>query len=102
MPMTLMNRLFGDWTRQPYAFGACKIPGLDRLTWEELLESLRDELFDVRTGRGGLLLFNPGRMKSQSGLGVVALASNWEDADDAFQRRIPEKLARIVSQRACA
>jgi hypothetical protein len=97
--MTLMNRIFGDWTRQPFAVHvAHHIPGLDQFTFAELLTSLDRDLFDVRTRMGNLILANPGRLAYQAGITAVALAPSWQRAAaDAFH--FPDRLRVLAQQR---
>ncbi len=98
--MTLMNRIFGDWIQSPFAVHvAHHIPGLDRFEFVELLDRFGDELFDARTGKGSLILSNPGRLRYQSGITATVLASSWNDAA-RYARRIPERLRRIVQERS--
>jgi len=102
VPMMLMNRLFGDWTRQPFATRVCEVRGLETFTFLELLRQFQDDLFDIRTETGWLLFFTPGRMQAQSGIGVVALAPTWAQATERLEVELPELLANYVSRRVCA
>jgi hypothetical protein len=100
-PMMLMNRLFGDWRWQPYATRDCRVPGLDRLTFVELLEALEPELYDVRTGRGAYIVLNPAKMQARSGITVIALAETWHRAAELADESFPESVARkLLPQRA--
>jgi len=101
-PMTLMNRLFGTWTSQPYATLECHFPGLDRLQFIDLLEGLGPELYDRRTGRGEILLYNPGRLVSRSGIQYLALGPTWEEAARRARIEVPERLRQVVAERGDA
>jgi hypothetical protein len=97
--MTLMNRIFGDWTRQPFAVHvAHHLPGVERVSFAELVDGFRSELFDVRTGTGTLILANAGRLAYQAGITAVALASSWQQAArDAAS--FPNRLREFVRNR---
>ena len=96
LPMTLMNRIFGNWFEHPFSVQVVHhVEGLDTVSFEALLELFQYELFDIRTGRGSIIFLNPGRLKYQAGITVLALNDCWEKAS---------KLAEDVSTRlrACA
>lgn len=96
--MTLMNRIFGDWIRQPFAVHAAhRIPGLDRFTLVDMFDCFRGELFDARTGKGSLILANPGRLPYVSGITAISLATSWQDAA-VNVRKIPERLTHFVQR----
>lgn len=96
LPMTLMNRLFGDWARQPYAVQvAHNIPGLDQIDFARLLEFFTDDLYDARTGDGSLIFVNPGRLKYQAGITCLTLGASWDEAARRAQR-MPDRLTRFT------
>lgn len=81
LPMTLMNRIFGDFKSRPFAIRIFQpIQGLDRLSFAELLTEFEHDLFDIRTGNGSLIFFNPGRIRYCSGVSAIVLGISWEDA----------------------
>ena len=98
-PMTLMNRMFGDWISQPYAAGECCVEGLNRITFAELLECVRSDLYDVRTGQGSIIFYNPGRMPIQSGINILSIANTWEEAAEIIDVTFPQKLQQILIKR---
>jgi len=100
LPMTLMNRLFGDWSRQPFAVSVSWIPGLDRVSFVDALNAFGDDLFDARTGQGRFILCNPGRMKHQSGLSAIGLGSTWDEAATAAFEDFPARLRDLVAGHA--
>lgn len=97
LPMTLMNRLFGDYAKRPYASHVCRVPGLNAISFRALVEDLGDELYDHRTGTGRFILFNPGRMNQQAGVSVIALGDTWEEASEAAFGEFPALLKRLLS-----
>lgn len=98
-PMTLMNRLFGDWAARPYATMECQLPGLDRLRFVDVLGNLGPDLYDRRTGRGWLIIYNPGPLTLGSGLQYLALGPTWEEAARRATVEVPERLQRLVAER---
>ena len=96
VPMTLMNRMFGDWTSRPYGTRECHAEGLSRVTFAGLLESVREDLFDVRTGRGRVILYNPGRMPARSGIDVITVGETWEEAQQFVLSSFPARLLEIA------
>ena len=94
--MTLMNRLFGSWTAQPFAALKCQMPGLDRLRFLDLLEGLGPDLYDRRTGRGWILVYNPGQLDSLSSIQYLALGPTWDEAVRRANVEVPERLRRLA------
>ena len=99
-PMTLMNRLFGDWTAQPYASSQDHLEGLNRLRFLDLLDGLQSDLYDRRTGRGWIILYNPVQIASSSGISFLALGSSWSESLRRARVDLPIRLRQIVTRRA--
>ena len=97
-PMTLMNRLFGDWKTHPYATREVIVPGFERVRFGQLLEEFQDELFDARTGRGRLIFYNPGGITVRPGVDVLALGRTWEEAGAAVGEEIPRRFLRLGAE----
>jgi hypothetical protein len=100
IPMTLMNRLFGDWADHPYSALEIVLPGLERVTFDELLHHLQPDVFDVRTARGRFLLYNPRALTVRPGLNALALGNTWEDAESGVRVELPRRIARLIEKRA--
>ncbi len=96
LPMTLMNRIFGDWRRQPYATHETKVEGLDRLSFSDVLDILGEDLYDISTGRGHLLVFNPRGLEPRSSIHIIALADSWDHAEQVVRREARDQLQRAV------
>lgn len=73
LPMTLLTRLLGDWKETPFACLDCALPepaplrdeypaAPTRWRFSRLIEHLGAALYDVRTGQGDLILYNPAAM----------------------------------------
>lgn len=97
LPMTLMNRLFGDYAKRPYATHVCQIPGLNGISFRALVDDLGEELYDHRTGAGRFVLFNPGRMNKQAGVSVIAFGDTWEAAREAAFGEFPEIVSSLLA-----
>jgi hypothetical protein len=98
LPMTLMNRLFGDWTTRPYAVREWRASGLSGVTCVDLLAHFEDDLYDCRSGRGRLIFFNPGYLAAASRANVIALGETQQEAERLIQT-VPARL-RELSMRA--
>jgi len=92
-PMTLMNRLFGDWSVQPYTATLCEAPGLDQLSFAQLLDAAGPNLLDLTSASGHILFFIPGRMAARSAIDVIAIGDHAQ-----AQRHIASLVAQIHHQ----
>ncbi|MCA9188167.1 MAG: hypothetical protein R3E01_12035 [Pirellulaceae bacterium] len=79
-PMTLMNRLFGDWKSQPYVTRVCESYLLASIGVPRLLSQLDRALWDARTGLGCLIITSPGRMVTASALDVISIGNDTAEA----------------------
>ena len=100
LPMTLMNRLFGDWKKRPFAAHDVEVSGLDALEFSELLDVVSHELFDVRTGDGNLVLYSPQKLKRYSAVDAVWLGNSCKDAASHLSNQLPSLLDRYLHQSA--
>ncbi|MFK7818704.1 MAG: hypothetical protein AB8G99_08290 [Planctomycetaceae bacterium] len=97
LPMTLMNRLFGDFAQQPYASHVCSIPGLNAISFRALVGDLGNDLYDSRTGNGRFILFNPGRMRELAGVSVIGLGETWEAAQVTAFTDFPKLVTQLLA-----
>jgi hypothetical protein len=95
LPMTLMNRLFGRWYERPFAMREIQVPGLDRLRFEDLVAGLDHVLYDARTGRGRMIIYNPRHLRAGTA-DVIALGRSWADARRWLEQEVPRLLAALV------
>ncbi len=96
LPMTLMHRLFrGD--PPAYIVRTITVRGLARIGFNTLLEHLGDDLLDLRTGLGRLVIFNPARIATRSGLSYIALG----ESDDQSRRWAEEEVPRRLRELTC-
>ena len=99
-PMTLMNRLVGDWSVQPHAHREIVIDGLQELCFEEILIAFNDDLFDVTTGTGRFAFYNPRALASRPGLDCLAFADTWNEAAERTRLELPKRMSRLVGAQA--
>ncbi len=86
LPMTLMNRLFEDFQSQPFAVHVLEpIQGLNRLSFAQLIHEIEQDLFDIRSGRGSMILYNPGRIRQNSGVSAIVLGTDRRTANETCQ-----------------
>jgi hypothetical protein len=98
LPMTLANRLLGSWKSRPYATREITISGLNRYHFSDLEHHLQKELYDKRTGRGWLVLYNPGHLLGNSGIDVLCLGKSQAQANDRADRLVPGLLGKLAAQ----
>ena len=74
IPMTLANRLVGDWSRRPFVVvqqGHLHAPQRD---FTVVLDRLKDVLFRAGQSGGGVVLLLPGRFENGTGLDFMVLS----------------------------
>lgn len=98
LPMLLVRRLVAQRKMATPAFVVRSLlaAGLRDVSFRHLLEHFADDLFDVTSGRGWLVLFDPARMRARSGLSYIALASREEEAVRLAEERLPLGLRRLL------
>jgi hypothetical protein len=75
IPMTLANRLLGDWTRRaPVIVERCDLQG-PRRRLESWLARLSEDLYRPESGNGTVLLA-PGRLEAGEGFEILVLGEN--------------------------
>jgi hypothetical protein len=102
LPMTLLNRLIGDWTSRPFSVEVFHyIEGLDRVSFHEFLEWYGDDVFDVRTRQGSIIPFNPGQLRQRAGISVILLGRSEDDRSDLRHNMWPrlQELGRAALRR---
>ena len=93
-PMTLMNRLFGDYRIQPYVCQDFEHPGLRGTPFDAFEKQLTDVLYDARTGDGWVIVYNVGCLQPAGKLDVITLGATFEQARDR-----QEEFGEIVGKR---
>lgn len=91
IPMTLANRLVGDWAKRPFVVTG-SVRGESASTLEEIREAARDRIFDRAWGTG-LIFLSPAQAETGTGLDVMAMGGSLEDA-----RRLASEAIDVVSR----
>lgn len=86
LPMTMMNRILGNWKSVSYTVSFCGGPDLKHLGFQEILGAMGNRIFDVRDHRGFLILFNPTRLDLGLGIEVLAMGKSPAQADQRLNR----------------
>lgn len=73
LPMTALNRIFGDWQNHDFICSMLKIAGSSQLPFSHLLQLMDHHLFDKATGTGKYILFNPQRIVSRDQVSAIAI-----------------------------
>lgn len=94
-PMTLMNRVFGDWRCQPHVSRICAVPGLEKLSFPSIAKQLGMDLYDRRTGRGRVIISMPGRMFARSAIDMIAVGATQIEASCNMDK-ILERIRKIA------
>jgi hypothetical protein len=97
LPMTLMNRLFGDWAKQPYVATTIAYPGLDRLTLGQILEAFAPHVYDARTGAGRLIFYSGIRLREGAAVNVLTLGSTVAKAFAFVEKVVRPRLQGLAS-----
>jgi hypothetical protein len=98
VPMMMMNRMFGDWTRQPFAIRVFQqVPGLADVELPDLLTAFQGDLFDVRSRTGSVIFYNPGRLRYQAGISVIGLGANAEAATKTLRQQVTAQLQSLAN-----
>jgi hypothetical protein len=73
IPLTLTNRLAGDWTRQtPVIIEDDRLHGRPRAL-QDILSELRGELYHRNSRPNGLVILSPGRLEAGTGYEAMVL-----------------------------
>lgn len=98
LPMTLSNRLFGNTHRRPFASRSLRVPGLERVCFEEIRRQFKKHLYNARTGRGWLVIFSSGYLSSGGTVDVLCLGKSQVHANTLARETAPGLLQRLVRQ----
>ncbi len=90
-PMTLMNRIFGDYRSQPYVAKDFDHESLRGLSVADFVKRFDDILYNTSTGKGWAIVYNVGCLKPSGKLDIITLGSTFQEA----QERQKEFAARV-------
>ena len=80
IPMTLVNRLLGDWRRAPFIIAErADLHGTPR-DLAAVLEELGDALYRPGGATGGVIVLSPGRIENGTGFEIIVLDRSAEAA----------------------
>lgn len=92
IPMTLANRLIGDWAQQPFVvMGGLQVVG--DATFSGIRDRLRERVFSKQTGVG-LVFLSPGPAETGRGLDIMAFSGSIHEARELVDRAA-DLLARV-------
>jgi hypothetical protein len=94
LPMHLMKRVFGDFRAVPYKAQDYVDERLCGLEFAQLLEIFGDALFDQRTGRGRVFLYNVGGVTDHGKFDIVVTGRSYADVTRFIAERVPARIAR--------
>jgi hypothetical protein len=91
-PMTLANRLIGDWSRRPFVVVQQTHMAMPSRSFREIRARLEPLLFRRGKRDSGIVLLLPGRLTEGTGLNFMALGRSLDEAR-GFVRETTERLA---------
>jgi len=80
-PMSLMNRLFGDYRTQPYISRDFVDPCLEGVPFDAFARRLDDILYRRSNGRGWAIVYNVGCLQPAGKLDILTLGDTLEAAE---------------------
>lgn len=98
-PMHLMERVFGDFRAVPYKAQDYVDERLRGLDFPRLLEIFGDTLYDRRTGRGRVLLYNVGGVPDHGKFDLVVTGRSYADIARFIDRSVPSRIGRYLGGR---
>ncbi len=101
IPMTLANRLSGDWAGAPPVVLDCMVTGGRPRALADVLTGLQDELYRSGGPLRGAVLLSPGRIEKGTGFQAMVLDATLAAARRRAQR-LEERLREFLSAPAAA
>jgi hypothetical protein len=96
IPMTLANRLVGDWTRRPFVVIG-NVRGEAASTLKEIREAASSAIFDRARGTGVVFL-SPAPAETGTGIDIMAVGASLKDANRVASEAI-DTISRIGAER---
>ncbi len=84
-PMSMMNRLFGDYRRQPYVASDFVDRRLEGVAFPDFVAALDDVLWSRGGGEGWAIVYNVGCLADYGKLDVVALGGSLDQAEERLE-----------------
>ena len=82
IPMSLVNRLTGDWAMHPFIVAQREGLQLPSRAFTEILDLLSDLLFGKRSKLEGIVIMTPQAIERGQGYHLVAIADDLSEAKD--------------------
>jgi hypothetical protein len=98
-PMHLMKRVFGDFRAMPYKardYVDARLQGMD---FPALMELFGEHLYDHRTGKGRILLYNVGGVTEHGKFDIIATGRSYPDAIRFLEERVAHIIDRYLQGR---
>lgn len=97
IPMHLMKRVFGDFRALPYKAQDYVDQRLRGLEFPQLLELFGDTLYDRRTGKGRVLLYNVGGVTDHGKFDILVTGRTYPDVARFIDERVPARISRYLA-----
>jgi hypothetical protein len=91
--------VFGDFRRIPYKAQDYVDPRLRGMGFEDLMEVFGDTLYDCRTGKGRVLLYNVGGVPEHGKFDLVVTGPDYAAVSRFMTERVPDLIGRYVRGR---
>ncbi len=88
IPMSLVNRLTGDWAKHPFVVAQREGLRLPHRSFNQILDLLSGLLFGQRSSLGGLVIMTPQAIESGQGYHLVAIADDLSEARDLMAEAV--------------
>lgn len=98
-PMHMMKRVFGDFRAIPYRGQGYRDERLRGMRFPDLVDLFDGELYDRRSGRGRILLYNVGGITEHGRFDMVITGRTYTEIDRFVARRIPALIDRYLACR---
>jgi hypothetical protein len=96
IPMTLMNRLSGDWVLRPYTTRRYRLADIGRIRLSDFLSGLKTSLYDGTTGDGRVILMNAAGIGGSGRLDLLVVGDTWSEVEATVAREIPRLIERVA------
>jgi len=106
LPMSLVNRLFGDWKSQPFAAVSIDDALPRDACFAQIVNHLPDDIYrcpphasaNRKQGSGWLIPFNSGRIATHGDLNWIVLGADLDQVKDRVAHDLPARLSSLQFQ----